>query len=630
MTTNETTKERLARILAETRVRKAASGNSGNQATPFQPQLQAKTTLTPGQKDALEPSQERKAELIAGMLEKATGVTVKTYNEKQRELINWITDWKPKQFQNGWNVEKEEDKELVFIGAAGTGKTTAIRGALENIAEDTSYPILTGPTKNLVAGMKGIVCVSYTNKAVAQIKRNVPDSFKPQCLTIHKLIEFEPIFYDVIDDISGETRTKMKFEPARHAGNKLPSGLRTVIIDESSMVDERLFKQLKDALPMGTRIVFIGDLNQLPPVFGDSILGRKMISMPVIELTEVYRQALDSPIISLAWNILQGKFNLFHPRTEPGKNGGMVVPSYRRFNESAGGKVKLIPWAKKLAPNIALLTIVKNFCKLADSGGYVPEEDMILIPYNVEMGTIEANKGIAQHLGKKREAVVHEVISGIAKHYFAVGDKVLHNKEEFIITDIVRNGGYFGQSPKDPSKHLDRWGNYRERPTDNHADELINDPLEDIDALLESLTNQEDGGDEERFNQASHIIKIENLFDRTVKRKLNTAGEINSLLFAYAITVHKAQGSEWRRVFLVLHNSHKTMHFRELLYTAVTRAREELQIICEPDSIEKCIKNPRIKGNTLEAKLDFLRKKFAEKDAADAKAKAAAGDSDCD
>jgi exodeoxyribonuclease V alpha subunit len=72
------------------------------------------------------------------------------------------------------------------------------------------------------------------------------------------------------------------------------------------MVDVPLFDKLMDACPHKPQLIFLGDIQQLPPVFGSSILGFKMLELPIIELTEVYRQARNSPIIDLAWKLLEG------------------------------------------------------------------------------------------------------------------------------------------------------------------------------------------------------------------------------------------------------------------------------------------------------------------------------------
>ena len=90
---------------------------------------------------------------------------------------------------------------------------------------------------------------------------------------------------------------------------------------------------------------------------------------------------------------------------------------------------------------------------------------------------------------------------------------------------------------------------------------------------------------------------------------LDKANQINNTILGYALTVHKSQGSEWRRVFIVLHKEHNRMLQRELLYTAVTRAKEELIIICELDHFVKGIESQKIKGNTLAEKAEQFKGK---------------------
>ena len=92
--------------------------------------------------------------------------------------------------------------------------------------------------------------------------------------------------------------------------------------------------------------------------------------------------------------------------------------------------------------------------------------------------------------------------------------------------------------------------------------------------------------------------------------ELSKASDVNSLLGGYVITVHKAQGSEWERVFLVLHASHITMCQRELLYTAVTRARSFLHIICEADTFMKGVKSQKVPGNTWKEKAEKFKGKL--------------------
>ena len=90
---------------------------------------------------------------------------------------------------------------------------------------------------------------------------------------------------------------------------------------------------------------------------------------------------------------------------------------------------------------------------------------------------------------------------------------------------------------------------------------------------------------------------------------ISSRGAINGTVLAYATTCHKAQGLEARKVFIVVHKAHAVLLSREWLYTAVTRAREELVILCERDTFIKGINNQQIKGNTLAAKAEYFKGK---------------------
>ena len=126
------------------------------------------------------------------------------------------------------------------------------------------------------------------------------EDLQPCCITIHKLLAYAPVEVFITDPETGKEKRSMRFEPQRNANNPLPSNIHTIIIEEASMVSLQLFNEIVEAAPHNPQIVFLGDIQQLPPVFGSAILGYKMLELPVVELTEVHRQALDSPILSLA------------------------------------------------------------------------------------------------------------------------------------------------------------------------------------------------------------------------------------------------------------------------------------------------------------------------------------------
>ena len=620
MTTNPTNQQTKAReLLAKIRAKQQ------------QREAEQQATLpTSEQSEQGNLNQRNQQEPIATTVEAAVATTLPPaapskiameWNEAQMEFIRLGSD-----------ITSYQTKRMILTGPAGTGKTTAMKGLIQTYqvqAKFGGFPLLSSNSKHLSAGTLGIAMVSFTNKAVSNIKKVMPDELKSHCLTIHKLIEFEPVFYEVWDNESKKMRKTMRFEPQRHALRKLPAGLAVVIIDEASMVAtadrERdsetgqikpiaLFEMLEDALPANCKIIFSGDIQQLPPVFGDSILGHSLLKVPTVELTEVYRQALESPIILNAHRILKGHSGFFNQRTEKDPNNAKrtVVPAFDKLNKEANGKLTITHWQKKLSPEHAVIAITAAFKQKVEQGTYLPDEDIILCPFNVGFGGIEINKSIAQFLGTMREAVVTEIIAGMNKCYYAVGDKVMWQKEEYKITEIVNNAQYLGKRPQEPSVLLDRWGCLQiAKQSSLHtvaAEESGNNIQtfldSDLDSLLESMASDKNG--EDRFNQASHIVHIQNISAPEIEVSLSTAGELNALEFGYCITVHKSQGSEWQRVFILFHHTHAVMMYRELLYTALTRAREEVHIICEANSLEKCVKNPRIKGETLEDKAAFF------------------------
>jgi len=500
-----------------------------------------------------------------------------TYNDKQQLAIDTIL----------------KGENCILLGAAGTGKTTTTKGAVLSLIQNGKLPIFpdTVSHKHLEGGMNGIVLCAYTRRAVQNIKKAMPEDLKGNCMTIHKLLEYAPIYYEVYDDENDKMKKTMRFEATRNAFNALPKEIHTIIIDEASMVSLELYAEIITACTHKVQIILIGDIQQLPPVFGSAILGYKMLEWPVVELTEVYRQALESPIIRLAHHILSGESISHAAYTD------WHIP----------GKLKIHPWKKKLHPDVALLTAAKFLTTAIAQGDYDPINDVILIPFNKAFGTDELNKHIGNYLARASKRDTYEVIAGFTKLYFTVGDKVLYEKEDAEIVAISSNPTYVGKSYKPASPTLDYWGHEQDSST-SHKD-LMNAEIDDIDDYLEALAN----ASEDRTKESSHLITVR-LLNTDEEIVISRSAEVNSLILAYALTVHKSQGSEWRKVFLLLHTSHNTMLQRELLYTACTRAKEELYIICEPESMEKGILNQRIKGNTLEEKAIFFQGKVDRKE----------------
>lgn len=491
-----------------------------------------------------------------------------------------------------------QGKPLCLIGSAGSGKTTTTREIIAQLIRMPHVFPLQADTKHLTKEKPAIVVVGFTNKAVNNLKRHLPAELKSHCMTIHKLIEFEPI-RDENGKICG-------FAPSRNKSRPLPP-ISVIISEESSMTGTDLWKQLTDALPEGNvpQTIFLGDLYQIPPIFGPSILGFKLVDLPVVELVQIYRQALESPIITLAQRLKDGK-----GLPLDWKYDATVGAQNTIIDKGENGKVVLVPWRRQLSDIAATKTMGAYFVKLLETGGYDPEMDMILCPFNKSFGTIELNKHIAQKLGEGK--IVHEIIARGQKQYFAVGDRVLVDRQEAIIIRIEETKGYTGAIPQRASATLTRWGVEKGTPPADPLDDLIEEPeaahpLDILDTYM-----QEQMSDEQQKNLASHTVVVEYL-DSGMTQSLSASGDINKIIFSYALTIHKSQGSEWERVFLVLHKSHNMMLKRELLYTAVTRAKKELVVFFEPeiegrmDSFKRAAKNPEIKGTTLQDKIEYFR-----------------------
>lgn len=552
---------------------------------------------------------------------KEIGVARKiTLNNKQQLFCDTVIE----------GVKSGKAGGVVMVGAAGTGKTTCTGVTTCTLMDTEIIKPLHAGTKWLQAGVPGVVVLSYTRKAVSNIRHAVDERIKCHTLTIHKLIEFAPVWYDIEDPAKpGFWKKIMRFEPKRTRMNPLPPDLKVVIIEESSMVSVELRALLLDAMPHIHFEVYLGDIQQLPPIFGLAILGFKMLELPVIELTEVYRQALESPIIAIAWKILEGNPHNFSSHRESFKQYSKVlkkevtrfrIPALEQYNKKTdAGEVKFQIWQKALSYEHGVNTAIKQFCAWEESSYYNPQDDMILCPFNEKFGTIELNKGISNYLGIKREATVHEVIAGYNKFYLAVGDRVLYDKEDAFITNIAHNSEYLGKRPQAASVHLDRWGHLQEKLSE--AEKLEAQVVEGADLNIAAIekylaTKQGSEEEEERVQAASHVVTVRLAYGEGDEVELEKASDINNLIGGYALTVHKAQGSEWGKVFFVMHNSHAVMNQRELLYTAVTRASKFLHIIAEPETFERGIKSQRIKGNTLAEKAEFFKGKKSDYDRA--------------
>lgn len=505
----------------------------------------------------------------------------------------------------------DNNQDFCLIGCAGSGKTTTVKMVAETLSQNGHIQEIGKETKVLSATDPSIVFVSFTNQAVSNIREAVPTEFKNNCLTIHKLLEYMPEFFDIVDPVTGEERTTMRYIPARNALNPI-TGITHVVVEEAGSVGTGLFDNLQAAMPSNVVWIFLGDLNQLPPIFDDAILGFKLIELPVVELTQSYRTDSTSPITELAWKILEGK-----PMTDAQLDTMTVEGELElvRFKER-------VPWEKAI-PQVGghFANLVHKELEVAGSG-FNPEEDVVLIPFNKQLGSVELNNYIAQAITEINDVPTHEIIVGFIKIYHAVGDIVYQAKNRWRIVDICDNPNYVGKKPNPCSRSLDRWGinkDEEEALLIAHAENQI-----DLEEQFNQMAKAEMATtNDTQFRQSSHQITLEDMSGEKEPKTISDCAAVNEMYLAYALTVHKSQGSEWGKVFCVFHHSHGVMMKREILYTAFTRARSCLRIYYSGEdtrsmkerkyndsTFQKGIIKQDIPGDTVTEKLVYFRKKL--------------------
>jgi hypothetical protein len=187
-----------------------------------------------------------------------------------------------------------------MTGAAGTGKTTCTKKLVDDLQDELTQVDMTTYWKRGVVEehddeyevpedyIPSVVMCSFTGRSTQMTKKNFPRDWHGNIMTIHRMLGFMPEFYEDFDEETQEIKNKMRFVPTYNSENKLPWDI--IIIDEAGMLGLDLWHQLWAACRDSTRIIMIGDINQLPPTHGKSIFGFALSEWPSWELTHVHRQ----------------------------------------------------------------------------------------------------------------------------------------------------------------------------------------------------------------------------------------------------------------------------------------------------------------------------------------------------
>lgn len=373
-------------------------------------------------------------------------------------------------------VDSLTTKLLIITGGPGTGKST-ITNAILKISEQ-----LTG----------NILLAAPTGRAAKRMSEITGRTAK----TIHSLLE--------VDFKSGGFKRKRD--------NPLVCDL--IIIDESSMIDTHLMFSLLKAIPRTARVIFVGDINQLPSVGPGNVLLDmiRSLQIPVVTLTEIFRQAQGSQIIVNAHKINQGQFPDIHNSQE----------SDFFFVEAE-------------EPEDVLKHIVKLVVqKIPAKYGYNPINDIqVLSPMKRGVvGTENLNLVLQEHLNPQKESIFK------AGSKFQIKDKVMQ----------IRN---------------------------NYSKEVFNGDVGQISAIdLDDQTI---------------------LIDFDGREILYEFSEMDEVVLAYAVSVHKYQGSECPCVVIPVHTTHFKLLHRNLLYTGVTRGKKLVILVGTKKAISMAVRNDEIK-----------------------------------
>ena len=379
-------------------------------------------------------------------------------------------------------VEASENGLFILTGGPGTGKTTTINAIIRFFEGEGATLRLAAPT--------------------GRAAKRMTEATGYEAQTIHRLLELN----GVPDDDSRETQG-VHFE--RNAENPLDTDV--IIIDEMSMVDIFLIHSLLLAVTAGTRIILVGDENQLPSVGPGNVLRDIIRSgvFPVVELKKIFRQASHSDIVVNAHKIHNGEQILLD-------NKSRDFFFLKRYDAD-------------IIIRVVIALIQEKLPRYVDAR---PFDIQVLTPMRKGLLGVERLNQILQRYLNPPAADKKE--KEIGDRLFRVGDKVMQIKNNYQMEWEVR--GKYGI------------------PVDEGVGVFNGDTgiLKEINEFAETATVEFEDG---RF--AEYSFK-----------------QLEELELAYAITIHKSQGSEYPAVILPLLSGPKMLMNRNLLYTGVTRARK--------------------------------------------------------
>ncbi|MCR5829037.1 MAG: ATP-dependent RecD-like DNA helicase [Lachnospiraceae bacterium] len=396
---------------------------------------------------------------------------------------------------------REAYRHGVFIltGGPGTGKTTTIRAMISYFEKKGLTILIAAPT--------------------GRAAKRITETTGREALTVHRLLGCQ----GVPDDPAGGRRGRFTFEKNEDE----PLEADAVIIDEMSMIDLPLMHALLKAVCPGTRLILVGDSNQLPSVGPGNVLKDIIAShrFNAVCLTRIFRQAMESDIIVGAHMINRGEV----PKLD--NNSKDLFMMERLSSADIRG-------------------VIANLAggRLARYVGEDVFDVQILTPMKKgELGTVSLNSLLQQFLNPpeegKKQIEYHDII-------FREGDKVMQTKNDYHLEWEIREHGF----------------------VKNAGTGIYNGDMGRI----------------RQINTFAQFLLIEFDDGRFVEYPIS---QLEELELAYAVTIHKSQGSEYPAVVIPLLSGPTQLFNRNILYTAVTRAKKCAIIVGSRQTVSNMIHN---------------------------------------
>ena len=395
-------------------------------------------------------------------------------------------------------VEAVKNGVLVITGGPGTGKTTTINAIIRYFETEDMEILLAAPT--------------------GRAAKRMTEATGWEAVTIHRLLE--------LSGVPSDDRSTASFE--RNEENPLEADV--IIIDEMSMVDIALMHSLLLAVTAGTRLILVGDENQLPSVGPGNVLRDIIRSgcFSVVELKKIFRQASESDIVVNAHKI----------------NRGEQVT----INNKSRDFFFLKRYDADIIIRVVIALIQEKLPRYVDAKPY---EIQVLTPMRKGLlGVERLNQILQRYLNppdeKKKE-------KEIGQRLFREGDKVMQVKNNYQLEWEIL-------------------GRYK-IPVDKGVGVFNGDTgiMTEINEFAETATVEFEDG-----RQAEYSFK-----------------QLEELELAYAVTIHKSQGSEYPAVILPILSGPRMLMNRNLLYTAVTRARKCVTVVGSETTFAEMIRNEK-------------------------------------